>query len=235
MTNEKNYYELLQLAPDASQTEVDSRIRFLKTQSIPQALQGQIDDIFATLGDMEKRRAYNASLALPAPGQSAQNPYARSPQAHNPYQAPTVSSNPDQNDDIPLYSPVATAIWSVLLTPLLGSILFEKNWRALGEEEEANKQRIASYCFIAFYALIAFLSFIPSGAVFLEKLPPVTGVIVFVTWWLSIGRQHHQYVKNQFGGDYPRRGLVVPVLATIGGLFLAVFVLALIIYSLYPG
>lgn len=40
-----------------------------------------------------------------------------------------------------LWNPNATTLWSLLFTPIFGSLLQNKNWEALGEQEKADNSK----------------------------------------------------------------------------------------------
>lgn len=107
----------------------------------------------------------------------------------NPYQAPAAALKlPElKHGEAPeLWNPDAAGNWSLLFTPIFGSILIGKNWEALGHADKASRARIWAYV----------------------TLPIVLvglGMPLLILWYFASNRPQARYVKERWGKSYPRK------------------------------
>jgi len=100
-----------------------------------------------------------------------------------------------------LWNPDAAGAWSLLLTPIFGSILLRKNWEAIGDPA---KVRAATIWLAASIGIvIALWLYFPLG-----------GLLYIYVWHLAWQRKQTDYVSDRWGTDYPRKGWLLPV--TVG-------------------
>lgn len=116
----------------------------------------------------------------------------------NPYAAPTAALS-KENADVapPLWNPDAAGAWSLLFTPIFGSILLLKNWQAIGDQKWVKAAKI-------WLAVSIFMLF-PS--VFF----PLVGLIYIIVWYFAWQRNQTRYVKERWGTDYPRKNWGLPI------------------------
>lgn len=144
---------------------------------------------------------------------------------HNPYEPPQADLDDGDYDVPPLYNPNAAALWSLLFTPF-GAWMHAKNWEAVGEEELARKNRLFAIGVVAFILITAAIEFITG-----ITLPSaVIGIVPLVVWYLQLGKQQIELIKEELGDDYERKSLVMPVLVGVFGgialLFVVIFAMA---------
>jgi hypothetical protein len=108
-----------------------------------------------------------------------------------------------------LWNPAAASGWSVLLTPIFGSIVVAKNWNTLGRPDRS----LMTYYWLA-GMIVAYL------AVLALHLP-LLYVAMIIVWHFAVCKPQMNYMKLNFGNDYPRKSMLKAVL--IG--FLPVLVL----------
>lgn len=224
-----NLYELLSLPPDASAMQIRAALNALEQT-------GRIDGKEARavrewLLVPEVRTRYDARLrseqpdffappqpvsseALPADGQKR---YRIRPKGAAPRQ--TSAAGPA------LWNPKAVAIWALLLSPLF-AWLHAENWEALGEPEKARRNRWFVFAVVGVALGGTLLSLL--GGI---RIPLYASLLLWLGWFVTMGREQIEWVRNRFGDDYERRpwgkaiGLVA--LAVVGLLF-AALVLALL-------
>ena len=103
-----------------------------------------------------------------------------------------------------LWNPDVAGLWSVLFTPVFGSVLLLRNWQAIEEPDQIRKAR--SWLGISLLAFLASLFYTPIALVYL------------FTWYFAWQRPQTRYIRARWGKGYPRRGWILP-------LFLAVLVM----------
>ena len=138
----------------------------------------------------------------------------------NVYKAP--DSNiiiPNEYGDPPeLWNPDAAGGWSLLFTPIFGSILVRKNWLALGEEKLANKSKI--------WTIFGVVLLIPSAFI------PLIGFIFIVTWYFASQKPQTKFIKSRWGKEYPKRKWSKPLLIALPVWVLYVILLLLLMASI---
>jgi len=115
-----------------------------------------------------------------------------------PVQQPSHSpetEHPDFAGIGPLWNPRTAANWSILFTPIFGSLLQASNWETLGEPEKAKKARLWAWFAIPLYVA---LMFVPAKTTSIQLL------FLFV-WYFASGKQQAKWVKEHYGNDYPHK------------------------------
>jgi len=118
---------------------------------------------------------------------------------NNIYRAPE-SSLESENEDIcnnELWNPDVAGAWSLLFTPIFGSILVYKNWMAMGEEERAKKLKIWIYISVP----MALLSVVFG----------LFGFVYICVWYFSSQKKQTKYLKEKYSGIYPKKGWLKPI------------------------
>ncbi|MEO1370024.1 MAG: hypothetical protein AAFX50_22815 [Acidobacteriota bacterium] len=128
---------------------------------------------------------------------AAVNPYAPPAAPVDPYAQPGVRAS----EAPPLWNPDAAGVWSLLLSPVFGSVLIWLNWRRLGEDAKAERG----------------LTVVLASMVMLILTPFVRGIGLFwiVIWYFAWQRKQTRYVSERFGKDYPRRPWTQVVCAAV--------------------
>lgn len=142
----------------------------------------------------------------------------------NPYCPPTSPVNVPEATPLALWNPKAAVVWSFFCTPVFGSILLMKNWRALGEHEKAGKAMIWS---VAMAALVLMSSSMVALNPFGGGFGRMSGLIVFALWYIACAREQIAYVAAK--GAYTRRGWGKPLLLMLAASFaLAIFMIVML-------
>lgn len=115
------------------------------------------------------------------------------------YSAPEskLDSPKDGSCQVALWNPDVAGAWSLLFSPIFGSILVHKNWVSLGEEERASKAKIWIYVSILMAVISAFIG--------------LFGLIYIVVWYFSSQKKQTLYLKENYSGDYPKKGWLKPI------------------------
>ena len=124
--------------------------------------------------------------------------------AINPFEPPKASLDHSQvaEEAPPLWNPDAAGAWSLLLTPIFGSVLVRKNWKAIGDDAKARTGTI--------WIVVSVL------ALFLAALFGLAGFLYIIVWYFAWQRPQTQYIRERWGKDYPRKGWAVPLLIGVG-------------------
>ena len=124
----------------------------------------------------------------------------------NPYQAPTSNVSSNAYELAPnLWNPDAAGVWSIFLTPIFGSILISKNWKALGELERHRSSNV----WLGVSVLLVITS----------TFAPFLLFPYIIVWYFSQNRPQTKYLKEKYDGVYPKNGWLKPIL-----IVLAVFI-----------
>ena len=148
----------------------------------------------------------------------------------NPYAAPLAPvADVSMQDVAPaLWNPGAAASWSLLFTPVFGTILHMKNWQALGEPAKADTARSWMIANVAFILIVLAVAFIMPESRPVDAMSRLGGLVMLLAWYYASGKAQMAYVNKRFGKSYPKRGwgkpLMFAVLGTITFVFLAVVV-----------
>lgn len=119
-----------------------------------------------------------------------------------------------------LWNPDAAAKWSILLTPVFGSILHALNWQALGKLDKAKTNFLVAGLYICFaFANIAFIfvPVLPSGPIG-DRLMMMIGLGILVAWYVAVGKPQVEYVAEHFQDRYERRGWLPPIGLAVAGI-----------------
>ena len=124
-------------------------------------------------------------------------------------------------EDAPmLWNPDAAGAWSLLFTPVFGSILVRKNWKAIGDEDKARQGAIWLGASIVMLLATIFIG--------------ILGFFYIIVWYFAWQRPQAQFIRERWGKDYPRKGWIVPLLAALGIYIAVVVVLTMVIMALGP-
>jgi hypothetical protein len=176
-------YEILGLVPPVSEKDIEAAYTRKKASlNLEQRLSG---------GEAEIEWAYEM---LSTPGSKR-----------------GVNSDQSRYEDIPaIWNPNATCFWGWIFTPIFGSYLQAKNWRALGEEERAKismKWFYANLCMLVTYIFMGL--FTPEDKA--DSVALGLALFYFIAWYFFSGKKQKKYVKEKFGPHYPRRSWGKPL------------------------
>jgi len=119
-----------------------------------------------------------------------------------------------------LWNPDAAGAWSLLFTPVFGSILVRKNWKAIGDEDRARQETI--WLGVSIVMLLATL------------FTGILGFLYIIVWYFAWQRPQAQFIRERWGKNYPRKGWSVALLAALGIYIAVVVVLTMVIMALAP-
>lgn len=149
----------------------------------------------------------------------------------NPYSNPTLHVEGTLRADAAapaLWNPNAAANWSLLFSPAFGAFLQMKNWQALNEPEKAAAAKQWAIWSVMLLIGLVLLSVALPESKALDAISRWAGIGMLIAWYVGNGRAHANYVKERFGGVYPRKRWLKPI--SLGFLFLlAVFAAAVVI------
>jgi hypothetical protein len=121
----------------------------------------------------------------------------------NPYAPPAADLEARELGAVPaLWNPNAAGAWSLLFTPIFGSILLLENWRAIGMDDKVKAAR--------WWLIASALMFIPTmilGAV---------GFIYLIVWYFAWQKPQARFVTERWGSGYPRKSWGKPLLIGFG-------------------
>ena len=117
----------------------------------------------------------------------------------NPYSSPENSShlsNSEINNTQPaleLWNPEAAACWSLVFTPVFGSIIISKNWRRIGNTEEATYAK--NWVYISLIAILGsiVLQFTSLAGSIGQFLP----IVFLLLWYFCSAKRQAKYLKNE--------------------------------------
>ena len=141
----------------------------------------------------------------------------------DPYSTPEAALTEADADVGPppaLWNPDAAGAWSLLLTPVFGSILVLMNWNEIGDSDRARTGKI--------WVAISILMLIP------YMLVPGFALLYIIIWYFSSQKPQTKYVKERWGKDYQRKGWLIPIFTAIGGFFAFFFVLGFVAAMFLP-
>ena len=105
-----------------------------------------------------------------------------------------------------LWRPSAVAAWSLLFTPVFGSLLLMYNWHVLGQAHAARSARrwlLASMVVLMLELLVGAVNERVNGNTPLAQL---IGAAWLGLWLLAAAAPQWQLVRRRFGRRYARRG-----------------------------
>jgi heme/copper-type cytochrome/quinol oxidase subunit 2 len=109
-----------------------------------------------------------------------------------------------------LWNPEAAGGWSLIFNPVFGSILVLMNWQALKVPEKVRSAQI--WLAVSILVLI--------GSIFVPRsVFSVVTIGYLLIWYFSSAKPQAKYIKERWGGAYPRRSWLWPLLIAFGILF----------------
>lgn len=148
------------------------------------------------------------------------------------YRTPQSNDAALNDSDAPaLWNPNAAALWSLLFLPVFGATLHMLNARAMGDKDQIRQSKWALIVLLVIFLLL------PLVTLFFNPKNNTFGLILLLGWYFAIGRKQVEAVKQQYGGDYPRKSWLKPLaLAVLGvAVYLAyAVVVAFLIASIFP-
>lgn len=122
----------------------------------------------------------------------------------NPYAPPSANVELRDTTEAPpaLWNPNAAGLWSLLFTPIFGSVLLLKNWREIGADDKVRSART--------WLIVSIVVMIPAMFVGL------VGFIYLIVWYFAWQKPQATFVKERWGNDYPRKPWGLPLLIAFG-------------------
>lgn len=114
-------------------------------------------------------------------------------------------------NNVSLWNPNAAANLSLLLSPVFGAWVHDKNWSTLGNERKAKQSMYWVYGGIFVYLLGMFLGYQSIGIVYL------------LGWYFSSAKSQIKYVREELSDVYEKKGWMKPV--GIGAVCITLFVI----------
>ena len=144
----------------------------------------------------------------------------------NPYAAPQAAvADVVERDAAPaLWNPGAAASWSLLFTPVFGTILHMKNWQALGEPAKADAARSWAIANVLFIIAVFVAAFAMPESKPVDAMSRLGGLVMLLTWYYANGKAQMAFIKQRYGTNYPKRGWGKPILFAILGIAAFMFV-----------
>ena len=138
-------------------------------------------------------------------------------------------------DDVPdsapaLWNPLAVGLWSILFSPVFGTLLQRRNWLELGEARAARSSLL--WCWASVVVTVAntvAALALPQAHVYQEVADYVWYALVLV-WYVFDGRKQRAFVQARLGGDYPRKSWALPLF--VGFLGVVVLLVAFTVIAL---
>lgn len=144
---------------------------------------------------------------------SNENPYAPPTAAVADIGTTTASQRP------PLWNPGAAATWSLLFSPVFGSILHMKNWQAMGEPQKAATSKSWALATAAVLVVSIVLSVALPDSKGVDLLSRLASFVLLIAWYYAIGKSQGSLVMARYGKDYPRKGWAKPLGLAVAALF----------------
>ena len=113
------------------------------------------------------------------------------------YKAPEAELMDHTATDAAVWNPDAAGAWSILFTPIFGSILVYKNWNSLGETELAAKSIKWIYISVFMAIVAGFVNLI--------------GFIYLVTWYYLSQKEQSTYIRERHANMYNKKGWLIPL------------------------
>ncbi len=150
-----------------------------------------------------------------------------------PPQSPVADVSPNGDVAPPLWNPNAAASWSLLFTPVFGAYLQMRNWQAMGQHDRAKQALwwiVGYFLMIAYGVMSAAFQSAGTGGASLRGM----GFLYLIIWYFVAARPQVRYVEERYGGNYPRRPWLVPILVAFGA-YVAFFVMLFSVLFLFVG
>lgn len=136
---------------------------------------------------------------------------------------PSLSSTSPQESPLPpapprLWNPNAACLWSLPFTPIFGSLVQAKNWRAMGEPSRARASSLWAWGTALYLLVLAVVD-----------IPRFVGLVLLVAWYLSSGSPQIKFVAEKYGTEYEKKSWMPPlsIAFAIWGLLVALALAAL--------
>jgi len=132
---------------------------------------------------------------------------------------------PEQTPAPHLWNPNAAATWSLLFSPAFGAFLHARNAETLGrpQETKANMQWFYGYLIFMGVTLLCVTGLGLSAGLF-----RISGIVILLTWYFSLGKKQIDFVKATYGDAYQRKPWGQPLLIGFGAL-VAFIIIAVVI------
>ena len=139
----------------------------------------------------------------------------------NPYAPPTANLETRESEAAPaLWNPNAAGAWSLLFTPIFGSVLLLKNWREIGADDKVRTARI--------WLVVSVVMLVPT------MVAGLVGFIYIIVWYFAWQKPQATFVKERWGDDYPRKPWGLPLLIALGCWLALLAVVVLVVIGLAP-
>ncbi|HEX2828158.1 MAG TPA: hypothetical protein VHP37_17520 [Burkholderiales bacterium] len=137
----------------------------------------------------------------------------------NPYAPPTASVDARESERAPaLWNPNSAGLWSLLFTPVFGSVLLLKNWREIGADDKVRSARI--------WLVVSIVIMVPALVVGL------IGFVYLMVGYFASQKPQATFVKERWGDDYPRKPWGAPLLIAFGCWLAVAVALVLVVTGL---
>ncbi len=121
-----------------------------------------------------------------------------------------------------LWNPNAAVNWSLLFTPVFGSLLHLRNWHAMQRSERIGVAR--TWLVVSVAVLVA--------SIVASSLWPRSGnalrlsnFVYLLVWYFAAGKAQAGFVKREYGRDYVHKGwtkpLVLALMEVVASMFVA--------------
>ena len=104
------------------------------------------------------------------------------------------NSNVEEHLELELWDPSAAAWWALVFTPIFSTWLMQKNWQAIGNENEAKKAWYWIAGILICCLVLPFTNYTGSVA-----LP------ILIIWYFGYAKKQLDYVKNNLQDKYKRK------------------------------
>jgi hypothetical protein len=135
----------------------------------------------------------------------------------NPYATPQSDPVPSLVSPAPrLWNPDAAGAWSLIFTPVFGSILLLKNWQAIGLDGKVKAAR--NWLNVSIVMLVLMIVVGMFDLMINVTISNVSFAVdesfgwyyIFI-WYFAWQKPQTKYVKEQWGKDYPRKSWRKPL------------------------
>ena len=123
----------------------------------------------------------------------------------------------EESEQMPpkLWNPKIVANLSVLLTPIFGAYLHAKNWKTLGETQQASNSMKWFWGYIAFFCVFMSAGYVFDGCHSMDcnygaitEIGSVFWWALFLIWRLTSARDQIRYVEEKYSNVYVHRSLI---------------------------
>jgi ankyrin repeat protein len=131
-----------------------------------------------------------------------------------------------------IWSPNASANWSLIFSPSFGAFLHARNAKVLGRPEEAANNMKWFYGNLVWFGIMLVVS------VFVPAIPDMPirliNVVILLTWYFKVGKKQIKYVKDTYGSEYQKKPWGKPLMIALGCL-IAYLIIGFVLISFYVG